>query len=143
MFTTTTPRLARFVPSYTATDPEPSTNPPPYRYTITGRRSLDDFAVLHERLGPRKPRVILDLKTGIAKMIGFADAGPARDRLRSAPSQITDGWSGEGDALVGCHALRIGYAGNGAVFRANHVGFCSRKERNCCGDGCYDCNYPE
>jgi hypothetical protein len=53
------------------------------------------------------------LKTGITKMICFADVGPVRDWLRSSPSQIAYRRSGEWDALIGGHALRIGDARNG------------------------------
>src|SRR4029077_10729184 len=84
---------------------------------------LADRTLLHERLGPGKPRVILNLKTGIAKMIDFADACPACARLGSPPSQIINGWSGEGYTLIGGHALRIGDAGNGTVLCANHIRF--------------------
>jgi hypothetical protein len=75
-------------------------------------------------------------------MIGFADAGPARHRLRSPPSQIAHGRSGEGDALIGGRTLRIGDAGNGAIRGVNDVRFSNRKERNCYGDGCYGWKHP-
>ncbi len=130
MLTTTMPRRARVSPSG-GHWPEPSTLPPPWIQTRTGRRAVAarcgvqtlsveaGFAGGHagdaEHLG--KPAAG-SLRAGGAEGGGAADARPGGCGLRGAPAECADGLRGVGDAEEG-GAVREG--GEGEAFEAAGV----------------------